>query len=81
MTDIWVDLLDRASHTGTQPLTSIDGSETIVQLEDVNGVPGLPAVDGSQLTGIAGATGTPTVFVQAADPGSEAVAGDTWIQL
>jgi len=81
MTDKWVNVFDRANHTGTQPLTSIEDSEAIVRLEDVNGVPGLPAVDGSQLTGIAGATGTPTVFVQSADPGAEAVAGDTWVQV
>ena len=59
----------RVNHTGTQLLSTISDAGTaaaedvgatigdVVQLENVGGNPGLPAVDGSQLTGIGGGSG------------------------
>jgi len=55
---------NRANHTGTQTLSTISDSGTaaskdtgvavgdVVELENVGGSPGLPAVDGSQLIGL-----------------------------
>lgn len=95
MADIWVNILDRASHSGVQPLSTIADAGSaaayntglaigeLVQLVNVNGGPGLPAVDGSLLTGIApgGVGGGVTAFVQRGDPGTAAKAGDVWIEV
>ena len=83
MPNKWVDVLNRANHTGMQPLSSIEEHASVVQLEDVNGAPGLPAVDGSQLTGLGivpGPSDAPTVFFQNEDPGDTARVGDVWIE-
>ena len=59
-------LRDRSTHTGTQTLATISNAGTaaaqdvgtavgnVVQLYNVGGNPGLPAVDGSQLTNLPG---------------------------
>lgn len=69
---------DRANHTGTQPLSTISDAGTaaaqdagtaigdVVQVEDVAGNPGLPALDGSQLTNLPAPTSTSFVWVDAA---------------
>jgi len=46
---------------------------TLVVLEDVNGTPGLPAIDGSRLTGIAsGPSAVKSVFTRSGDVVAEA---------
>jgi hypothetical protein len=95
MADVWVDLLARINHSGSQPLSTIADAGTaaaantgtaighVVKLIDVGGgIAGLPGVDGRLLTNIVGiGNGGMTAFVQSADPAAKAVAGDVWIEI
>lgn len=95
MADIWLDLLARTNHSGTQPLSTIADAGTaaatdtgtsighVIKLIDVGGgIAGLPSVDGRLVTNIVGiGNGGMTAFVQNADPALKAATGDVWIEI
>ena len=82
---VWVKTTLTIDELGTAALEDVGTAiGDVVQLEDVGGSPGLPAVDGSQLTGIAEGSGTPIggyVTVQTDLTGAEEPDPDTHIKL
>ena len=83
---VWVKTTLTIDELGTAALEDVGTTiGDVVQLEDVGGSPGLPAVDGSQLTGIASSgSGTPIggyVTVQTDLTGAEEPDPDTHIKL